>query len=133
MIAYRSTKPPIAPSRPTPPPPPATNATPWPSWYTSPPPPRPSFDLEQLKATVANDLGLHLDKLDQATRHRPYVMARMVIARILRERGWSYPQIAQAIKRDHATVITNDNKVETYARCYPSFRLVLEKSRRMYG
>ena len=128
MIAYRYTQPPRIPPAPVKPP---QGRYLWPSWY-SPPARVIPFDLAALKASVADDLGVDLEKLEQPTRHRPYVMARMIIARILRDRGWSFGMIAQKIGRDRKTLIANDNNVEPYARSYPAFRMALEKNRRLF-
>jgi transposase len=55
------------------------------------------------------------------SRYRPPVLARMAIARALRDRGVSLSVIAKAIGRgDHSTVHNLLGKFDGYARLYPT-------------
>jgi len=64
-------------------------------------------EMIQLKAIVNKKFGLDLN---MNTRKRVYVNARLVYAKILRERGYTYESIARSLNRDHATIIY-------YTRC----------------
>jgi Bacterial dnaA protein helix-turn-helix len=47
-------------------------------------------------------------------RTRPYLMVRVEIYMLLRDRGWSYPRIGRLCgKRDHTTII---NSIRRYAK-----------------
>lgn len=76
---------------------------PWPAWYV---PPQAKFNLQRLIANVARDLDVsRADVLDVGRRGK-FVRARVVIAMILRERGWSTPMIGRALgNRDHTTIL----------------------------
>jgi hypothetical protein len=64
-------------------------------------------EMIQLKVIVNKKFGLDLNT---NTRKRDYVNARLVYAKILRERGYTHESIARSLNRDHATIIY-------YVRC----------------
>lgn len=119
-VAERAKPAPVAfvPPPPTPPPPSpsapplAADAKLWPSWYK---PRRPVFASEIISG-VANDFGMGSADVIGKDRRVHYVAARSVVARILRNRGWSYPKIGMAIGgRDHSTVINLVNRFDVLA------------------
>lgn len=82
----------------------------WPKWYSPPVPPR--LPLDRMLAFVAGHYGVTIRELKGQGRQRPLVNGRSVIAKVLRERGLSYPVIARLIGRsDHTTAM---NLVETF-------------------
>jgi predicted transcriptional regulator len=64
-------------------------------------------EMLQLKKIINHKFGLDINV---NTRKRDYVNARLVYAKILRERGYTHESIARSINKDHATVIY-------YVRC----------------
>jgi predicted transcriptional regulator len=64
-------------------------------------------EMVKLKGIINKKFGLDLNV---NTRKRDYVNARLVYAKILRERGYTHDSIARSIGRDHATIIY-------YVRC----------------
>ena len=54
---------------------------------------------------VARKLGHDPGWVFSPSRHRKHVQARRDVARALRECGWSYPRIGNAIGRNHASVL----------------------------
>ncbi len=55
------------------------------------------------------------------TRYRPAIVARMAIARALRDRGISLPTIAKALgRKDHTTILWALRCYDNYARTYPA-------------
>jgi len=79
----------------------------------------PTYARRLLKL-VAEDMGLSADEVIGRLRFGELVAARAVIARILRERGWSYPRIGAALGgRDHSTVINLCAKWDIYAERDP--------------
>lgn len=78
------------------------------------------FMASNLVKSVAQDFRFSVDEMCGERRHKPFVHARAVVARILKERGWSYPRIAHAIGRaDHTTVINAVEKFDIYVRANP--------------
>lgn len=64
-------------------------------------------EMLQLKKIINHKFGLDIN-VD--TRKRDFVNARLVYAKILRERGYTFEAIARSINKDHATIIY-------YVRC----------------
>lgn len=54
---------------------------------------------------VSEALGISHGELIGEGRSYRFVMARAVVARVLRDRGWATTQIGRALRRDHSTVI----------------------------
>ena len=70
--------------------------------------------------TVEQMLALPEGAITSADRDRPYVQARALVSTILRERGWTYPQIGQKLGgRDHSTVIFAVRRYSFYAERDP--------------
>lgn len=63
----------------------------------------------ELANGVAKKHGLTLEALRGPCRARAHVQARAELYLLLRARGWSYPQIARAVCRDHSTVLAHCN------------------------
>ena len=55
---------------------------------------------------ICRPLALRVDELRTKSTAKVYVMARRQMARLLRERGWSFPMIGHLLQRDHATVMS---------------------------
>ena len=64
-------------------------------------------EMLQLKKIINHKFGVDINT---NTRKRDFVNARLVYAKILRERGYTFESIARSINRDHATIIY-------YVRC----------------
>ena len=74
----------------------------WPRWYK----PHEAFDVSDVIALVGASMSIKPTHITGKHRNGPVVDARRVVAKILRERGWSYPMIGRAIGgRDHSTII----------------------------
>jgi hypothetical protein len=75
------------------------------------------FSVVELIDRVADDFGYSHGEVIGDGREARMIDARSVIVRILRERGWSFPQIGRAIGgRDHSTIINMWVKRDIYAR-----------------
>lgn len=59
----------------------------------------------RLIEAVAAEFGLSYGEVIGTGRTRRFVAARAVVARILRDRGWSTTQIGRWLHRDHSTII----------------------------
>ena len=78
---------------------------------------------DRLVKSVADDFGISVAELRGKGRQRYLVAARSVVTKLLRARGWSYPQIAPAIGRsDHSTTINQCRKFDYYAKVMPIVR-----------
>lgn len=74
----------------------------------------PSGELPDLTAVISPQeieawLGRQGFTFDQlvARDNRPLMVeARRIVARFLRQRGWSYPAIGRYLQRDHTTVMS---------------------------
>lgn len=55
---------------------------------------------------VCERLGVRVDRVLSRYRYAPLVEARREIALILRDFGWSTPQIGALLRRDHSTIVT---------------------------
>lgn len=79
-----------------------------------------AFMADNLVKSVARDFKLTAHDIRSDRRFKGLVHARAVIARILKERGWSYPRTARAIGRgDHSTAMNSVDKFTIYARENP--------------
>ena len=89
-------------------------ASPWPKWYS--PPRRSPFPADTVR-NVANAFGINYSELIGRGRAGHLIEARSVAARLLRDRGMSYPHIGRHIGgRDHSTVINAVDKFDIYCR-----------------
>lgn len=73
-----------------------------PAWYT--PPRRPFFKSEVI-AEVAQAFKVPVYDMTGPARNRSVVNARAVVAKALRVRGMSTPQIGKTLNRDHSTIV----------------------------
>lgn len=65
--------------------------------------------------SVARDFEVTPEEMVGERRHKHLVLARSVVAVLLKRRGWSYPRIARAIGRnDHTTVINAVRQFDIY-------------------
>lgn len=86
---------------------------------------------KEMMAIVAPICGVPASAITGPTRLKPNVCARMAIAKALRERGVSLPQIAKKLGRtDHSTVINYLRKFDSYAVVYPETRRAYEAIKR---
>lgn len=85
----------------------------WPKWYD----PFDSlglFDHQRLMAELGRELNVSRTRILSRERDTYLVAARSAFAKMLRERGWTYPRIGRALgNRDHSTII---NLVEKWPR-----------------
>lgn len=58
-----------------------------------------------LRERVARAAGIGALDIIGRGRSRQAVMARMVLAGLMRRAGWSYPAIGRLMRRDHADVL----------------------------
>lgn len=98
----------------------------WPRWYK--PPSR--LTAEKLISYAATRFNVPRDGIVGNSRERIYMGPRTVVARILRERGHSYPVIGRIMGgRDHSTIIGCIAKFDVFARIDPLVPVVYEELR----
>ena len=85
-------------------------------------------ESRQIAFDVAYEMGLEYKKIFAHSRKQPYVEARAIVYKLLRERDlkrYSYPAIARICgKRDHSTIIHSIREFETFCRRNPKVREV---------
>jgi hypothetical protein len=75
----------------------------------------------EMAAIIAPICGVPPRAIFSTTRFKPAVVARMAIARALRDRGLTLPVIARAIARkDHTTVLWLLRNFDRYQQTYPA-------------
>jgi hypothetical protein len=75
---------------------------------------------KEMMAIVAPICGVPVSAITGPTRIKPNVCARMAIAKALRDRGLSLPQIARKLGRtDHSTIINYLRNFGSYSTVYP--------------
>ena len=82
-------------------------------------PPREVFTLSDLVSKVCAFFDVRPTRVLGEGRTRSLVYARAVTAWVLRERGWSYPRIGMALKRDHSTIIHAVRSLPIYIKIDP--------------
>ena len=83
-------------------------------------PPGTFIGAKEMAAIVAPVCGVSPKAVFSSLRMRPAVIARMAVARALRDRGLSYSAIGRALgNRDHTTVINLLDIFPEYQRAYP--------------
>ena len=81
------------------------------------------FEADRMIASVAGSFGLTHKDVVSSARGRRYLCARVVIIRLLRDRGWSFPEIGRRLGgRDHSTVTHANARFEHYCERYPLVR-----------
>jgi hypothetical protein len=81
----------------------------------------------EVVVSVAKAFGLTYADVVGRARHTALVCARSVAARILRDRGNSYPQIGRYLgNRDHSTIINLVTKYEARVARHPEMGVVYE-------
>lgn len=76
----------------------------FPSWYK--PPRRNRMPADEMIRVVARHYGVKPRQVSGACREPAMVKARSIVAKILRERGVSYPVIGRVLGgRDHSTIV----------------------------
>lgn len=105
----------------------------WPKWYQ---PPMPIGRAHRIIGEVARAFGMTPDQLKSPDRRRPYVVARGVAIRILRDcrrdgvYSYSTPQIASYVgRRDHTTVLHALDNFPIWMRYDPDARDIYETLR----
>lgn len=70
---------------------------------------------------VSQALGVPLHVLDPELRNRDResVVARAFLVHVLRNRDWSYPRIARAMRTDHSSIIYLFRRLYKYCRTWP--------------
>ena len=58
-----------------------------------------------VRERVARAAGIDAQDIIDRGRSRQAVVARMVLAGLMRRAGWSYPAIGRLLRRDHATAL----------------------------
>lgn len=82
----------------------------------------------ELVEAAAAAFNLTYEDVIGPNRHTRHVCARSVAARLLRERGNSYPQIGRYLGgRDHSTAINLCCKFEARARRHPQVQVVYDR------
>lgn len=78
-------------------------------------------DIQIVKTIVKSVYGVDIAR---RVRMRQYVEARRVYYKLLRDEGYTYPQIGHnsPMKVDHTTVIHHIQKIEGFLAIYPSMR-----------
>ena len=83
------------------------------SIVTEVPPARSTFLIGDLLDRAARAFLITRDDLISQTRAMQFVYARAVVAKVLRERGMSFPQIGKHMNRDHSSI---KNLVDTWEK-----------------
>lgn len=96
----------------------------WPTWYRSGP-----VDAQALLSGVARDFGLSMVEIQGPVRCKELMGPRSVVARILRERGRSYPTIGRLMHRDHTSIMNCVDRFDVYARQDPRVNEIYERWR----
>lgn len=90
-------------------------------------PPRRAIDIV---GHVASAFGLDAEDITGKDRGAHLVDARSVVAKLLRERNHSYPQIGVVLGgRDHSTIINLIDKFDIYERRNPLVGMAFEELR----
>ena len=89
-------------------------------------PTRSPFPADIVK-DVAQAFGLPVVEMVSPNRTGHYTRARMVAARLMRDRNYSLPRIARCLGRtDHSTALNMLQRYEPLAQHYPEMRKVYE-------
>lgn len=100
----------------------------WPRWYKPPGIDRKTGN--ELLRSVGLDLSVPVTELRGDGRSDYLVEARAIVARILRDRGMSYPQIGRMLGgRDHSTVMHMINRLPFYAKRNPKVERCYQRHR----
>jgi hypothetical protein len=86
-------------------------------------------ESDYLKQIIQDTTGVNIMKV---SRMRPYVDARMIYSKILRDRGYKLGSIGKTLMKDHSTIIhylsnvdifikTDKELVESYSTCLSKF------------
>ncbi len=76
---------------------------------------------------VADDLKITRDDIFGPRKFDRFVAARYVLVTILRERGWSYPQMGKMLGRDHSSIVHLAKFGDKYRRKYPQIESTLSR------
>lgn len=89
----------------------------WPTWYRVPFHAAPATDV---LAYVARQFRISPEDVRSKSRRKYLVDARVVVAKIMRDRSMSYPTIAKFLgRKDHASIINLVGNFEQRARHNP--------------
>ena len=88
-------------------------------------PSRPLFPREVVAHVARLFMMEPSDLLGGVKRHSRYIDARATAAKILHNRGLSYPHIGRIMKRDHSTIINLLSKLDRYKARNPMIDHVL--------
>lgn len=69
---------------------------------------------------IADEYGLTVQQVCGRKRSNLYIECRMEIAVKLRGRGYSYPEIAEALDRDHTSIIHLIRRSKKHAAASPN-------------
>lgn len=69
------------------------------------------------------------EQLTGKDRHASLALARQVASWLLRERGYSYPEIGAMLARDHTTIMSGVRKVERLRAVNPRVAETIERMR----
>lgn len=83
----------------------------------------------RLIEAVAADFDLSYGEVIGTNRSRRMVAARAVVARILRDRGWSTSQIGRSLRRDHSTILHLLDQWPKWRSTYPEAAAFYERER----
>lgn len=82
--------------------------------------------IADLLDAVCKHFGVTRDQLTGKDRHASIALARQVASWLLRERGYSYPEIGHMLARDHSTIMAGVRKVERLRTVNPRVAEVIE-------
>jgi chromosomal replication initiation ATPase DnaA len=83
----------------------------------------------ELLARIEREFGFRDGELLYGGSRRQYVVARGMLVYLLRELGWSYPQIGKLLNKHHTTVINAVNSFERLKGKEAGARIMLQKLR----
>jgi hypothetical protein len=76
---------------------------------------------------VANAFEISHGELIGSGRSRKFIAARAVVARVLRNRGWSTSQIGKVLRRDHTTILHLLDRWPFWSHRFPEASVLFER------
>lgn len=84
-------------------------------------------DIRGIQEKVARYFYIDVKALKSVSRKKNLVVARHIAMYIARERGYSFPEIGCAFKRDHSTVINGVRKIEKDLKTDEKLKRIIEE------
>lgn len=75
--------------------------------------------------------GFTANEITGQRRFAPLVRIRQAVCLVAREQGYSYPQIARTMDRDHTTIMHGCDRAEAFAERDPAYVAKISAIRRL--